>query len=71
VFVASAAVESYAEEAPKVALFGGTVVVTYSFRIRYAVAGQLHDETGSDCLLLTRGPTGWLVAWQQLAWRAA
>jgi hypothetical protein len=70
-FVASAAVEEYAEEAPTIARFEGTAVVSYPFRIRYTIGGQSYHETGSDCLVLTHAPSGWLIVWRQLVWRAA
>jgi hypothetical protein len=70
-FVASTVVESYEEGAPTVALFGATAVVSYPFQIRYTLDGQTYNETGSDCLVLTRDTPGWLVAWRQLVWRAA
>jgi hypothetical protein len=70
-FVSSATIEAYSEEAPTVTLFGQTAVVSYPFRIRYTISGQGYEETGSDCLVLTHEPSGWLVVWRQLVSSAA
>lgn len=69
-FVASATVHEYTEGVPSVDEFDGCAVVTYSFEIRYAAQGKTYNEAGTDCLLLERSTTDWVVVWRQLTWRA-
>lgn len=67
-FVTSATVEAYEAGPPTVDQFERSAAVTYPFEIRYTTQGKTYTEAGTDCLLLERSATDWVVVWRQLIW---
>lgn len=43
---------------------GVTAVATVMFRIRYELAGNTFDESGTDVLILAREDGTWRVVWR-------
>jgi hypothetical protein len=65
-FVESAIIHAFDVHNVRVEEHDRTAIVTYAYRIRYEMDGQLHSEEGRELLVLVAGEEGWQVAWRQL-----
>ena len=65
-FLTAATVHDYAEDAPRVDVFGDTAIAVTHFEIDYQLEDKRHRETGHDMLVLVREEGEWRVAWRTL-----
>jgi uncharacterized protein (TIGR02246 family) len=65
-FIASAQITLFEEIDPSVDLYETVTIVSYRFKIEYAMGGETHKETGRDTFVLERVDGKWLAVWRQL-----
>jgi hypothetical protein len=63
-YVGSVKTHAFDELDLTVDAFGATAVVTLRFRVRYEVGGEVHDEEGTDLLVLARTGDRWRIVWR-------
>jgi ketosteroid isomerase-like protein len=63
-FRAAAQIKEYHRFEPQIDVTGATAVVTYEFRIYYAIQGRTNRDSGRDLLVFTRKDDRWVVAWR-------
>src|SRR5215210_7592154 len=65
-FVQNATVEEYREQQPQVDVVDGTGVITFTYEMRYARAGQRYRATGRDLWVFQQRGTGWTAVWRTM-----
>lgn len=63
-FTAVADTKAFEPLERRIDVSGDTAVASYTYRVRYELDGQTHDEQGQEILVLRRGEDGWKAIWR-------